>query len=254
MRRQRKWNFFCSMIILAAIIVSLAISVVAAEEKIVSEDSLKAFPQGYEYPILPGTDQWLQFHDFPSKIEACQVPEDILKAMSTAQVLESALNYPLNINAFVWNTPEAGYHSVLSYSNVHQELMSRANAAEALIARYGATPTTVAEANEDEQWDRAQQIWLMEIMLQQPPIQQQMNEDQRSVVERCAVEKLEQERGNLFYGEDPTSYYYSVPIQRDLPQHRETYTTITSPHGARIAVLIRGEELSSTLKESMRKK
>ena len=64
MRRQRKWNFFCSMIILAAIIVSLAISVVAAEEKIVSEDSLKAFPQGYEYPILPGTDQWLQFHDF----------------------------------------------------------------------------------------------------------------------------------------------------------------------------------------------
>ena len=38
MRRQRKWNFFCSMIILAAIIVSLAISVVAAEEKIVSED------------------------------------------------------------------------------------------------------------------------------------------------------------------------------------------------------------------------
>lgn len=158
MRRQRKWNFFCSMIILAAIIVSLAISVVAAEEKIVSEDSLKAFPQGYEYPILPGTDQWLQFHDFPSKIEACQVPEDILKAMSTAQVLESALNYPLNINAFVWNTPEAGYHSVLSYSNVHQELMSRANAAEALIARYGATPATVAEANEDEQWDRAQQI------------------------------------------------------------------------------------------------
>lgn len=81
-----------------------------------------------------------------------------------------------------------------------------------------------------------------------------MNEDQRSVVERCAVEKLEQERGNLFYGEDPTSYYYSAPIQRDLPQHRETYTTITSPHGARIAVLIRGEELSSTLKESMRKK
>lgn len=240
MRKQRKWNFFCSEIIIAAMIVFLAIPIVSAETEAPLEDLPKEFPQGYEYPILPGTEQWLQFRDLPSKIEACQVPGDILKAMSTAQVLESALHYPLNINVFVWNTPEAGYHSVLSYSNVHQELMSRADAAETLIARYGATPATMAEANEDEQWDRAQQIWLMEIMLQQQPIQQQMDEDQRLVVERYAVEKLEQERGNLFYGEDPTSYYYSVPIQRDLPQHRETYTTIISPHGPRIAAKTQG--------------
>lgn len=225
MRTNWKQRFFCSVIVVAAA-VSLAVSIAVAETRTVSEDLLKEFPQGYEYPILPGTDQWLQFHDFPSKIEACQVPEDILKAMSTAQVLESALNYPLNINAFVWNTPEAGYHSVLSYSNVHQELMSRADAAEALIARYGATLATVAD--EEEQFDRAQQIWLMEIMLQQQPIQRQMDETQRLTVGRYVVEKLEQERGNLFYGEDPVSYYYSVPIQREFPQQRATYTAIAS--------------------------
>lgn len=49
----------------------------------------------YNYPIKPGTSEWktLTSHDQMQRV--CQIPDATLKSMSTTDLIETCLNYPL---------------------------------------------------------------------------------------------------------------------------------------------------------------
>ena len=38
---------------------------------------------GYRYPVRPGTAEWASLENHQDKVDACQIPEDILSSMST---------------------------------------------------------------------------------------------------------------------------------------------------------------------------
>ena len=45
----------------------------------------------YDYPIKPGTEEWKGFTSTQEMIEVCQIPESILKNMSTSDLLDVCL-------------------------------------------------------------------------------------------------------------------------------------------------------------------
>ena len=90
----------------------------------------------YQYPVVPGTEEWDEFKSLQEMIDASQIPEDILKNMTTKALVESVINYPLAINICAYADLGAGHmeglKNVSEYFNGLPELYSRADAIEEL--------------------------------------------------------------------------------------------------------------------------
>ena len=86
----------------------------------------------YQYPIVPETAEWRELKGLDAKIEACEVPEEILENITTEALFQTVLDYPLLINFIVYGNPgdlmkgyRAGFEAILGYCNALQELVER---------------------------------------------------------------------------------------------------------------------------------
>jgi hypothetical protein len=48
----------------------------------------------YDYPVKPGTAEWKALGSHVEMLKVCQIPDSNLTRMSTADLLETVLNYP----------------------------------------------------------------------------------------------------------------------------------------------------------------
>lgn len=119
-----------SLILSAFMLFSLSTPVLAAnnEDKSISDTV-------YQYPVTPEMEEWKTFQSLDEMIDACQIPNDILRHMSTENLIESVLDYPLAINLFAYDTPKEGIEKLSSYFNGLQELKIRDDAIELMSAR-----------------------------------------------------------------------------------------------------------------------
>lgn len=102
----------------------------------------------YRYPVVPGMSEWDALKSLQEMIAVCQIPEDILKNMSTEALIETVFKYPLAINIFVYETPLEGLEDVATYFNGFEELFTRPDAAAKLEvytskSSFKANPTPV---------------------------------------------------------------------------------------------------------------
>lgn len=56
--------------------------------------------QGYEYPVTPVDKEWGEFSSHQEMLDHCQLPEECVKAMTTEQLFDTVLKYPLLIDIF----------------------------------------------------------------------------------------------------------------------------------------------------------
>lgn len=89
----------------------------------------------FHYPITPEMDEWKNFQTLDEMIEACQIPDEILSQLSTENLIDAILNYPLAINIFAYDTPKDGMNQLLLYFNGLQELEKRPDAAKLMDAQ-----------------------------------------------------------------------------------------------------------------------
>lgn len=90
----------------------------------------------WNYPILPGTEEWKKFKTQQEKVDACQIPEDVLKAISTNDLVQLCLDYPLLFGFNVFNQISDGVNAVYSSFNGFRELVKRPNAVDILTELY----------------------------------------------------------------------------------------------------------------------
>ncbi len=86
--------------------------------------------EAYQYPVVPGMEEWKKLNSLQEKAEACQIPEDILGDMTTEALIETVVNYPLFINVFAYDNKKTGLEHVKDYFNGLQELYERDDAIE----------------------------------------------------------------------------------------------------------------------------
>lgn len=86
----------------------------------------------YEYPILPGTQEWLDLGDVFARRKACQIPDEILHNMTTDALLETVLDYPFLNDIYAFDTFEMGYEVVKRRFNGLQEIETRPDYLETL--------------------------------------------------------------------------------------------------------------------------
>lgn len=112
------------------------------------------YPDGYEgyyYPALPLMSTW-PYGNHQTMINACQIPEDILKDMPTDLLVQTVMAYPLWGDVLAYDSREMAYGLIKGSFNGLRELYSREDAAEclekcpdALMHKYGVAYFTMNE-------------------------------------------------------------------------------------------------------------
>ncbi|MCQ2495167.1 MAG: hypothetical protein MJ131_01085 [Lachnospiraceae bacterium] len=81
---------------------------------------------GYIYKAIPLMNNW-PYGNHQEMVDICQIPEDILMCMSTEELFETVLYYPLNIDILFYDDVDFGYEIVKKYFNGLNELIRRDN-------------------------------------------------------------------------------------------------------------------------------
>ena len=90
----------------------------------------------YEYPTVPGTDEWKDLKSLTEMVQACQIPNNKLKSISTEGLLETLLNYPLILDYGAFNQGQDGFKRIKSENNGFGELFGRTNFFNVITERY----------------------------------------------------------------------------------------------------------------------
>ena len=90
----------------------------------------------WDYPVKPGTEEWKKLKSYEEQLSAYNIPNEIIKIISTAELVKICLAYPEwgVIDAF--NNRRIGLNNMMSQFNGFQELFSRNDAAKELIKVY----------------------------------------------------------------------------------------------------------------------
>lgn len=96
----------------------------------------KACGQVYVFPVLQGTAQWKSFKTHQEMLKACQIPENILKNMSTADLIQTCLNYPLIGDVYAYSNVKNGIENISKQFNGFAELFTRNDNFNSLMSEF----------------------------------------------------------------------------------------------------------------------
>lgn len=91
-------------------------------------DESKVIVGNYEYAITPDDSEWSELGSVEAKIEACRIPEEILKSMTAEQLLQAVLDFPFIYDIFAYDSLADGVEQLAEISDAYAELLSRDNA------------------------------------------------------------------------------------------------------------------------------
>ncbi len=91
---------------------------------------------GYDYPIRPGTAEWEALPDHQAMVEACMIPEHILSTMTSEELAQTILAYPLLVDIFAYDDYDLGLEIVTKHFNGLTEFSKREDSASELANLY----------------------------------------------------------------------------------------------------------------------
>jgi hypothetical protein len=141
----------------------------------------------YEFPIKFGSAEWVDFH---SHIDDCQIPENILKNMSTKALLKTCLQYPFFGNLFVHNELQPAFEIMVTHFNGFKELFQRSDAAKMIMQEYIEMPGTISADAKD--FFGQYRFLFLEILVSQPQILKDLSTNEKTkllfdVVKKCSI-------------------------------------------------------------------
>ncbi len=93
----------------------------------------------WDYPVKPGSEEW-RFTSYAEKLQKNQPPLSLMDKLTTPQLFDLCINYPFNMDIFLFNNPNNGIRKVLNESSCWQEFIKRKDGVKTLIKIYDQTP------------------------------------------------------------------------------------------------------------------
>lgn len=141
------------------LIVSIAtiITLVACNEKLdlntaadIDSDKTRALSsQTFSFDSITKPEVWQSFQTLEEMQSACQIPDDVLPNLSTEELVQICMDYPLFGNYLAYDNETFGIKKVMAGFNGFEELKKRTDAAEKLLDRYA--NVNVMALNEDRE-------------------------------------------------------------------------------------------------------
>lgn len=91
----------------------------------------------YQYPITKG-EKWaaLNSEEKDQRVDATQVPDSILRELTTEALLETVFTHPLNYAIVFYDSPIGLVQSLATRSNAYQEFLSRKDGPGVILGAY----------------------------------------------------------------------------------------------------------------------
>lgn len=148
--------------------------------------------QGFRYPVLPGMSSW-PYGNHAEMAEACRIADDVLASMTTEQLIESVLYYPLYADIYAYDDLHESYQTLTAFVPAFAELSHREDRAERLYEYWGSHSEAIMEEQSEWQNDgftgvRANPFGMLIFLVSQddfiggsmilsPTIEQELNRD-----------------------------------------------------------------------------
>lgn len=110
----------------------------------------------YVFPAEKDFKAWGDLPTLEDRFAACEVPENLLRAMTTDALVRTALNYPLNFIYSAYNDPFVAVGLIFKNSALYRELAAREDAADVLLQYFD--QTTVDKGNKDSVFNRSETL------------------------------------------------------------------------------------------------
>ena len=127
----------------------------------------------YNYVISPETEEWGNY-EHAEKVEMLNIEEDVLNKLSTKELLEVVIEYPLFSDMFFYGNHQKGFEIVSSHFNGLEELLRREDAGKYILNKYEA----MLISDMTDQIERAK----LEMLLAQSSIQSQFTQNEKAVL------------------------------------------------------------------------
>lgn len=96
----------------------------------------------YDFPVKPGSTKWESFSTGQEMVEACQIPNSILKNLTTKALAQTCLNYPLFFQYTASNDERKSIDAMIDGFNGLRELSLREDGFNELAELYKSIPVT----------------------------------------------------------------------------------------------------------------
>jgi len=153
----------------------------------------------YIYPIQPGTPEWAAFTNHDEMLEACQLPDAVLKSISTWGLVQTCFNYPLYGDYSAFNQQARWINDLSQSFNGLRELFSRTDAPIVLLYDY--RYMDLSKYPEYYDWN------FMELMIGCDSFVSRLNNRQRLYLVSVAIEKDKEQRDFFNTSFPPYSVY-----------------------------------------------
>ena len=161
----------------------------------------------YKYPITKESDEWQNFSTKAERLEACQIPEDILSDISTSDLVDTVLNYPLlGTSFFCFDSEEAAYKGLYEDFNGLRELLLRNDATEAILDKYKNMETFDDEEIENISSETFLKPYLTEFLLICDKLHNNFSTEEEAKVMEIIRKKSEERSKISAYSEQSNVY------------------------------------------------
>lgn len=106
---------------------------------VVFMNAIFVFSQGakqWDYPVKPGMEKWREFQSNEEMVAACQIPEAIISSLSTEDLMNLCLRYPLLNDIFAFENSNECLDKLFMDFNGIRELYKRDDVSSNLIKCY----------------------------------------------------------------------------------------------------------------------
>lgn len=149
----------------------------------------------YDFPLKPGMAEWEKLNSGKEMLDACQIPEEILKNMTSQALAETCINYPLYIDYLAANDERVGIYLIINNFNGLKELSERADGYKELINVYKKIPILDSNAKAKQE-DSPFQIIFVELILGDNAFMNKMNADDLIYLKAAVLEKYQNKVDN----------------------------------------------------------
>ncbi|MCP4760986.1 MAG: hypothetical protein GY870_04335 [archaeon] len=181
----------------------------------------------YDFPIKPGTDAWKSLNSSQEMIDICQIPDSILKIMTTANLSSLCLNYPLLGDMLFNDNFQEGFDMMASKFNGFQELFLRKDAGSELLKLYKDFNLNSFEKNKDKKNNNIFFDMCIDVVLAQQVFLKNLDTEQEIMLMQDALNnlKIREKNNNSSYRKKSTVVILSrLLIKKDeINRNKSTF-------------------------------
>ena len=163
----------------------------------------------YEFPDISGMNEWTRPGIIKDRIDALQIPENVLASISTEGLLETCLEFPYLVDILHFSDFQQSFNVVVSNFNGFRELLRRPDLVDALLDKYYGITEDVKGVYLLESVERGGfsfRNFVTEFILAQDAVFEKLNEEQEIELFLLSLEnkKIKNDYSDVF------GYWHSI--------------------------------------------